>query len=49
MQEGQVDLGETLRGEVRRRIAGHAYELEVGKRREIERIYAAAERKFGGG
>jgi trimethylamine:corrinoid methyltransferase-like protein len=49
MREGQVGLGEKLRGEVRRRISGHAYELEAGKRQEIERIYAAAERKFGRG
>jgi trimethylamine:corrinoid methyltransferase-like protein len=49
MREGQVGLGEKLRGEVRRRIAGHTYKLEAGKRREIERIYAAAERKFGRG
>jgi hypothetical protein len=42
MREGQVGLSEKLRGEVRRRIAGHTYELEAGKRREVERIYESA-------
>jgi trimethylamine--corrinoid protein Co-methyltransferase len=39
---GQPRLSERLVDEVRRRIAGHSFELDAGRRREIERIYQAA-------
>ena len=44
LAQGQPRLSDRLRREVKQRIAGHNFELEAGKRREIERIYAAAER-----
>jgi trimethylamine--corrinoid protein Co-methyltransferase len=44
LADGQPRLSERLKDEVRRRIAAHDFELEPGKRREIERIYRAAQR-----
>ncbi len=44
MSTGRPELSDRLRDEARRRIAYHEFELEADRRREIERIYAAAER-----
>ena len=41
--EGQPHLSDRLRDEVRRRIAHHDFELDIHRRREIDRIYQAAE------
>jgi trimethylamine--corrinoid protein Co-methyltransferase len=43
MVDGQPHLSDRLRAEVRRRIAGHDFELDADRRREVERIYRAAE------
>jgi trimethylamine--corrinoid protein Co-methyltransferase len=45
LEKGQPRLSDQLRGEVKRRIAAHQFELEPAKRREIEQIYALAERQ----
>jgi len=42
LAEGRPRLSDRLRREVRRRIASHEFELDAGRRREIERIYQAA-------
>lgn len=44
MEQGQPQLSDRLRREVKQRLAGHTFELEEGKRHEIEKIYAAAKR-----
>jgi trimethylamine--corrinoid protein Co-methyltransferase len=41
---GRPLLSERLLEEARRRIAAHEFELDADRRREVERIYAAAER-----
>ena len=43
LTEGQPRFCDRLRAEVRRRIAGHDFELDPERRREIERIYQAAQ------
>jgi trimethylamine:corrinoid methyltransferase-like protein len=48
LTEGQPRLSQRLRAEVRRRIAYHDFELDGGRRREIERIYQAAQRAVEG-
>jgi trimethylamine:corrinoid methyltransferase-like protein len=48
MEEGQPSLSSRLRAEAKRRIALHNFELAPEKRREIERIYAAAEKEVLG-
>ncbi len=45
--KGRPLLSERLRDEALRRIAYHEFELDADRRREIERIYAAAERAVG--
>jgi trimethylamine:corrinoid methyltransferase-like protein len=40
---GQPRLEDRLRAEVRQRIAAHDYELDADRRREVERIYRAAQ------
>jgi trimethylamine:corrinoid methyltransferase-like protein len=40
---GQPRLSDHLQDEVRRRIAAHNFELDANRRREIERIYQAAQ------
>jgi trimethylamine---corrinoid protein Co-methyltransferase len=45
---GHPQLSDRLRDEARRRIAYHEFELDADRRREIERIYAAAQRAVGG-
>ena len=41
---GQPRLSERLQNEIRQRIAAHDFELDETRRREVERIYAAAQR-----
>jgi trimethylamine--corrinoid protein Co-methyltransferase len=41
--KGYPRLTDRLRAEVRKRIAAHDYELDSGRRREIERIYRKAQ------
>ena len=48
LEQGQPRLSNRLRSEIKQRIAGHRFELEPDKRREIERIYAAAEKTISG-
>lgn len=48
MSEGQPRLSDRLKDEVRQRIASHDFELDADRRREIERIYQAAQRAVGG-
>jgi hypothetical protein len=48
LDQGQPSLSDRLRSEARQRIAGQHFELEASKRREIERIYAAAEQAVSG-
>jgi len=43
LTEGQPRFSDRLRDEVRRRIATHDFELDIGRRREIEQIYQAAQ------
>jgi trimethylamine--corrinoid protein Co-methyltransferase len=43
LTDDQPRLSDRLRAEVRRRIARHDYELDADRRREVERIYRAAE------
>jgi len=42
--KGEPRLSDRLKAEVRRRIASHSFELDAERRREIDRIYQAAER-----
>lgn len=46
--EDQPHLSDRLRAEVRRRIANHDFELDADRRREVERIYRAAEQAIAG-
>jgi trimethylamine:corrinoid methyltransferase-like protein len=48
LEEGQPQLSERLRSEARQRIARHDFELAVHQKREIERVYAAAEKTILG-
>jgi trimethylamine:corrinoid methyltransferase-like protein len=48
LAQGQPRLSDRLRDEVRRRIARHDFELAADKRREIERIYQAAQKVVAG-
>lgn len=48
LEAGQPHLSTRLRAEVQRRIAGHDFELDVDRRREIERIAQAAQRAVRG-
>ncbi len=43
LDKGQPRLSDRLREEVRGRIAAHDFELDADRRREIERIYQAAQ------
>ncbi|MBI4927934.1 MAG: trimethylamine methyltransferase family protein, partial [Anaerolineae bacterium] len=43
LEQGQPRLSERLRREAKQRIARHNFELDPARRREIERIYTAAE------
>lgn len=43
LEEGQPGLSDRLRAEARRRIARHHFELDAERKREMERIYSAAE------
>jgi trimethylamine:corrinoid methyltransferase-like protein len=45
---GQPHLADRLRDEVRRRIAGHDYALEDGRRQQIEKIYRQAQKAVAG-
>jgi trimethylamine:corrinoid methyltransferase-like protein len=47
-ERGRPRLSERLRDEVRRRVAGHDFELAPQRRREIERIYQSARAKVVG-
>jgi len=47
VSEGQPELSQRLQAEARRRIATHSFELDGDRRREIERIYRAAEAVAG--
>jgi len=42
LSEGQPPFSDRLQDEVRQRIAAHDFELDVDRRREIERIYQCA-------
>jgi trimethylamine:corrinoid methyltransferase-like protein len=44
LEEGQPKLSDRLRAEAKRRIARHQFELDADKKRELERIYTAAEK-----
>jgi trimethylamine--corrinoid protein Co-methyltransferase len=48
LEQGQPRLAERLRREALRRIAAHQFELDPAQRREIDRIYAAAQRRVMG-
>jgi trimethylamine:corrinoid methyltransferase-like protein len=47
LAENQPRLSECLREEARRRIAAHEFELDLDRRREVERIYQAAVETVG--
>lgn len=48
LSAGQPRLSDRLRREVQRRIAAHEFELDAGRRREIDRIYRAARAAIAG-
>jgi trimethylamine:corrinoid methyltransferase-like protein len=47
LEAGQPHLATRLKQEAQRRIAAHDFELDAARRREIERIYAAARQAVG--
>jgi len=48
LNQGQPRLSNRLRHEVRKRISSYNFELDGERKREIERIYAAAEQTVAG-
>jgi trimethylamine:corrinoid methyltransferase-like protein len=48
LEDGQPKLSQRFQQEVKMRIARHDFELDQTRRREIERIYATAEKAIRG-